>query len=113
MTTRRDLLKGAGSLAGFVFCGCGLPLAAHAQSAAARLPVTVKGKRLKTIDVHAHCFIQPAIDLSGDTMESIQPKGVRGISQLVFTVEQRLKEMDDMAIDMEILSINPWWYRKE
>ena len=25
----------------------------------------------------------------------------------------RLKEMDDMAIDMEILSINPYWYRKE
>jgi aminocarboxymuconate-semialdehyde decarboxylase len=113
MTTRRHFLKGAGSLVGLVFCGCGLPFAAHAQGGPARLPVTVKGKRLKTIDVHAHCFFQQAIDLSGDKLEVVQPKGVRGISQLIFTVEQRLKEMDDMAIDMEILSINPFWYRKE
>ena len=26
MTTRRNFLKGAGSLAGLVFCGCGLPM---------------------------------------------------------------------------------------
>ena len=25
MTTRRNFLKSAGSLAGLVFCGCGLP----------------------------------------------------------------------------------------
>ena len=31
----------------------------------------------------------------------MQPQGVRGISQLIFTPEQRLKEMDEMAIDME------------
>jgi hypothetical protein len=38
MTTRRNFLKGAGSLAGLVFCGCGLPFAAHAQKQPARLP---------------------------------------------------------------------------
>jgi len=112
MTTRRNFLKGAGSLGGLVFCGCGLPFAAHAQNTPARLPVTVKGKRIKTIDAHAHCFFQAAIDLSGEKLDTVQPK-VRGIPKLFFTVEQRLKEMDDMAIDMEILSINPFWYRKE
>jgi aminocarboxymuconate-semialdehyde decarboxylase len=112
MTTRRNFLKGAGSLAGLVFCGCGLPFEAHAQKAPARRPVMVKGKRLKTIDVHSHCFFQPAIDLSGEKLETVQPP-VRGIPKLIFTPEQRLKEMDDMAIDMEILSINPYWYRKE
>jgi aminocarboxymuconate-semialdehyde decarboxylase len=115
MTTRRNFLKGAGAFGGLMFCGCGLPFAAHAQGAPApaRLPVMVKGKRLKTIDAHSHCFIQAAIDVAGDKMETVQPQGVRGISQLIFTPEQRLKEMDDMAIDMEILSINPWWYKKE
>ena len=28
-------------------------------------------------------------------------------------IEQRLKEMDAMAIDMEVLSINPFWYGKD
>ncbi|HMK81766.1 MAG TPA: amidohydrolase family protein [Xanthobacteraceae bacterium] len=113
MTTRRNFLGGAGALGGLMFCGCGWPMAAHAQSAPARLPVTIKGKRLKTIDVHAHCFFKAAIDAAGETLDTVQPPGVLGIPQLIFTPEERLKEMDAMAIDMEILSINPWWYRKE
>jgi len=115
MTTRRSFLKGAGSFGGLMFCGCGLPYAAHAQGAAApaRLPVTVKGKKLKTIDTHSHCFIQAAIDAAGEKLETVQVQGVLGIDKLIFTPEQRLKDMDAMAIDMEILSINPWWYKKE
>ena len=115
MTTRRNFLKGAGSFGGLIFCGCGLPFAAHAQGAAApaRLPVTVKGKKLKTIDPHSHCFIQAALDASGDKMEAVQTPGVLGIDKLIFTPDQRMKEMDAMAIDMEILSINPWWYGKK
>src|SRR5215213_12014335 len=112
MSTRRDFLKGAGALAGLVFCGCGLPTAAHAQKPAARLPVMVKGKRIKTIDSHAHCFFQEAIDLMGEDAARVPPP-VKGVKEHFIVVEQRLKEMDAMAIDMEILSINPFWYRKD
>ena len=112
MTTRRNFLKGAGSLAGLVFCGCGLPTDAHAQKAPARLPVMVKGKRIKTIDVHTHCFFQQAIDLMGEDAKNVPPP-VKGVKEHFIVVEQRLKEMDEMAIDMEVLSINPFWYRKE
>src|SRR5258708_15398381 len=108
MSTRRNFLKGAG--AGLVFCGCGIPMAAHAQSAPARLPVMVKGKRIKTVDVHAHCFVEAAIDLMGDEAKAVLPP-VKGVPEHVIVVEQRLKEMDAMAIDMEVLSINPFWYR--
>jgi aminocarboxymuconate-semialdehyde decarboxylase len=111
MTTRRNFLKSASSLAGLVFCGCGLPFEAHAQKPAARLPVTVKGKRIKTIDSHAHCFFQEAIDLMGEDAKNVPPP-VKGVKEHFIVVEQRLKEMDAMAIDMEILSINPFWYRK-
>src|ERR1043165_6305710 len=111
MTTRRDFLKKGGSLAGLVFCGCGLPMAAHAQPAPARLARTGKGKRIKTIDVHADCFFREGIDVAGEKVEAVTPK-VLGGDKLMFTLEQRLKEMDDMAIDMEILSINPFWYGK-
>ena len=112
MTTRRNFLKSAGSLAGLVFCGCGLPFEAHAQKAPARLPVMVKGKRVKTIDVHTHCFFQQAIDLMGEDAKNVPPP-VKGVKEHFIVIEQRLKEMDAMAIDREVLSINPFWYRKE
>ncbi len=112
MTTRRNFLRGAGSAAGIVFCGCGLPTSAHAEKPAARLPIMIKGKRIKTIDVHAHCFFQQALDLSGDKVENVVAP-VKGIPEHFIVVENRLKEMDAMGIDMEILSINPFWYRKE
>src|ERR1700716_129841 len=110
MTTRRNFLKGAG--AGLVFCGCGIPMAAHAQSAPARLPVMVKGKRIKTVDVHAHCFFQAAIDLMGDEAKAVLPP-VKGVPEHFIAIEERLRAMDAMAIDMEVLSINPFWYRKD
>src|SRR3954447_11406562 len=110
MTTRRNFLKS--SFAGLVFCGCGLPREAQAQKPAARLPVMVKGRRIKTIDSHAHCFFQEAIDLMGEDAARVPPP-VKGAKEHFIVVEQRLKEMDDMAIDMEILSINPFWYRKD
>jgi aminocarboxymuconate-semialdehyde decarboxylase len=71
----------------------------------------VKGKRIKTIDSHAHCFFQEAIDLMGEDAKNVPPP-VKGVKEHFIVVEQRLKEMDAMAIDMEILSINPFWYRK-
>ena len=78
----------------------------------ARLPVMVKGKRIKTIDVHAHCFFQQAIDLMGEDAKNVPPP-VKGVKEHFIVVEERLKEMDEMAIDMEVLSINPFWYRKD
>ena len=111
MTTRRNFLKGAGA-AGLVFCGCGLPYAAHAQKPAARLPVMVKGKRIKTIDVHTHCFFQQAVDLMGADAPAVMPP-TKGVKEHFIVIEERLKGMDAMAIDMEVLSINPFWYRKD
>ena len=112
MTTRRSFLKHASAAAGIVFCGCGLPTSAHAEKPPARLPVMIKGKRIKTIDVHAHCFFQQGLDLAGDKVENVVAP-VKGIPEHFIVIENRLKEMDAMGIDMEILSINPFWYRKE
>src|SRR5437016_1686928 len=65
MTTRREFLKRAGAATGF--CSCWMLDAARAQQPAApRLPVMVAGKRVKTIDVHSHCFFQDALNLLGD-----------------------------------------------
>jgi aminocarboxymuconate-semialdehyde decarboxylase len=109
------LLKKGRSLADLVFHSCGLHLSAHTHAAPARLPVTVRGKRIKTVDVHAHCYFQDALDIAGVKVENVVPP-VKGIPEHFIAgtaIEKRLADMDAMAIDMEILSINPFWYRYE
>ena len=111
MSTRRDFLKRAAG--GIVFCSCGMLDYAHAREPAPRkLPVTIRGKRITTIDVHAHCAFQEAIDLMGSDAANVLPR-TRVVEPRVLAVEERIKSMDAMAIDMEVLSINPFWYRKD
>ena len=113
MTTRRGFLKGVGA-AGMMFCSCGMLDAAHAQSGGRKLPVMIKGKRIKTIDVHSHCLFRESMALMGDDANSVMPQ-TKGAQQqfIANAMETRLKAMDAMAIDMEVLSINPFWYRKD
>jgi aminocarboxymuconate-semialdehyde decarboxylase len=111
MTTRRHFLQGAAA-SGIVFCGCGMASAARAQPKAQRLPVKVAGKRVLTVDAHSHCYFHEAINLMGDAADKVLPP-VKGAQEHFIVIEQRLKEMDAMAIDMEILSINPFWYGKD
>ena len=60
MTNRRSFLAGTGStLAGLMFCSCGLlhGRAARAQGVPPAAPAVRRARpRVKTIDVHAHCF---------------------------------------------------------
>jgi aminocarboxymuconate-semialdehyde decarboxylase len=114
MTTRRDFIKHAAAAAsGIVFCGCGLQHAAHAQaSGARRLPVTIDGKRIKTIDVHSHCFFREAATLSGEPLGRFVP-AIKGAGEAFIEIETRLAAMDAQGVDIEVLSINPFWYGKD
>jgi predicted TIM-barrel fold metal-dependent hydrolase len=112
MTTRRDFLKGGSAAAatGIMFCGCGLLHSAHGQGASPRrLPVSLNGKRVRTIDVHAHCVFLEASKLLGD----MPPSPVRGADEAVLEIDKRLAAMDAQAVDMEVLSINPNWYNRD
>src|SRR3982074_2116940 len=111
MTTRRNFLKGAAA-SGVAFCSCGMLEAAHAQPKAPRLPVKVNGKRVLRVEVRAHCYFREAINLMGDGADKVLPP-VKGVPEHFIVIEQRLKEMDAMAIDMEVLSVNPFWYGKD
>jgi aminocarboxymuconate-semialdehyde decarboxylase len=113
MTTRRNFLKGMGAATGIAFCSCGMLDAARAQQPKGRhLPITIKGKRIKTIDVHSHCLFHESLNLLGDEAAKMLPQ-TKGVQEHFIVIEQRLKAMDAMGIDMEVLSINPFWYRKE
>jgi predicted TIM-barrel fold metal-dependent hydrolase len=111
MTTRREFLKATGA-AGIAFCSCGMLDAAHAQEPGRRLPVMVKDKRIRTIDVHSHCLFHEAVNLMGNEAASVFVP-VKGAENQYIVIAERLKQMDAMAIDMEVLSINPFWYRKD
>ncbi len=119
-TGRRNFLKaGSAAATGIVFCGCGLLGGrAHAQSEHTReggrkLPVVVAGKRVKTIDVHSHCHIREAGALLGADAAAIQVPPVNGAPEAYIEVNQRIAAMDAQAVDMEVLSINPFWYGRE
>src|ERR1700726_4011866 len=111
MTTRRNFLKGAAAT-GIAFCSCGMLDAARGEPRAPRLPVKVGGKRALTVDAHSHCYFHEALNLMGDAADKVLPP-VKGVPEHFIVIEKRLKEMDAMGIDMEVLSINPFWYGRE
>ena len=114
MTTRRNFLKGGTAAAtGIVFCSCGLLERAHAQGSSRTLPVAVNGRKVKTIDVHAHCHFREAGALLGADGAAVQLPPVNGAAEAFIEIDKRLKAMDGQAVDMEVLSINPFWYGRD
>lgn len=114
MATRRDFLKaGATAAAGIVFCGCGLVHNASAQQSRQKLPVSVNGKRVKTIDIHSHCHFREAGALLGADAGKLQVPPVNGAIEAFVEIDKRLAAMDAQAVDMEVLSINPYWYDRD
>ena len=114
MSNRRNFLKGVASAAtGVIFCGCELHKAAWAQQAGtSRLPVIVKGKRIRTIDVHSHCLFREASNLLGAEAATLVPP-IKGAPDAYLELEKRFSAMDSQGVDIEVLSINPFWYSKD
>ncbi len=112
--------SGATPAAPLTFVGCGAgPVHPHAEhgsgghatapgpapgpAAGARRKVMVGGRRIRTVDIHAHCSIPEALAL-------VQAP-VPGPQTLLFSkLEDRLQAMDEQGIDIAALSINPFWY---
>jgi aminocarboxymuconate-semialdehyde decarboxylase len=116
MASRRNFLKagGAAVATGIMFCGCGMLHSAHAQQPARqKLPVMVGGKRIKTIDVHSHCVFHEAVALLGADAAAIEHSPVNGASEAFIELDKRLAAMDAQAVDLEVLSINPFWYGRD
>jgi aminocarboxymuconate-semialdehyde decarboxylase len=87
-----------------VFTGCDVVDATqvHAHPGGQRRQVVVNGRRVKTIDVHAHCGVPEAMALWGAKPQK---------RTMPVVVHERLREMDEQGVDIEALSINPEWYK--
>jgi aminocarboxymuconate-semialdehyde decarboxylase len=121
-TSRRNLLRqGAGVVTGIALTGCSVLDTARASADPTTTvenysppgPIVLDGRRVRSVDVHAHCYVPEALALlTADDVKSIMPP-VKGVPEHFIVVGERLAAMDAMRIDTEILSINPYWYRRE
>jgi aminocarboxymuconate-semialdehyde decarboxylase len=127
MPTRREFLRDlSGAAAGIAFAGCCCGKSAFAfarrpqQSAASaagskRGKVVINGRRVTVIDVHSHVRVPEAWELVKDRIAreghygdaaQANPDNLGNIRN----VEKRLADLDAMGIDVQAVSINPFWY---
>jgi aminocarboxymuconate-semialdehyde decarboxylase len=128
MPTRRQFLRSISSTtAGIFFVGCScvdssLGFALNQQQSAAqsrttrkRREVTIGGHRVVVVDVHSHVRVPEAWELVKDRigregragdMQQANPDNLGNIRN----VDKRLADLDEMGIDVQAVSINPFWY---
>jgi predicted TIM-barrel fold metal-dependent hydrolase len=121
MTKRRQFLRsGAVAVSGIILVGCGVLEPVRGESVRAvqatssrRSPLVLAGTAVKTIDVHAHCVIPEALTILGMDVFSIYPSTMKGGQENIIVIDERLAAMDAQGVDMEVLSINPFWYEQD
>jgi aminocarboxymuconate-semialdehyde decarboxylase len=109
MLNRRGFLRHAAAVAtGCICVGCGVRHAA--AQVAPRREINIAGRRVRTVDVHAHCAVPAVLDLvNGTPFERPARQQLEG--SLGFPVEvARVIDMNRDGIDVQALSINAFWY---
>ncbi|MGA2991657.1 MAG: amidohydrolase family protein [Candidatus Korobacteraceae bacterium] len=82
--------------------------------------VVIGGRRILTVDAHAHVLVPEVWELvkdrvktegrSGDRQQAMQLEDPAKLSANIYAVERRLNDLDDMRLDMQVVHINPFWY---
>lgn len=96
MNRRNFLRSSAGALAA---AGIGLGASAWAQG---RREIRIGGQRITTVDVHTHTIIPGTMELVGATTPNNNDNLIIG--------DSRIALMNRWGVDIEILSVNPFWY---
>ncbi len=116
MAGRRKFLKNfTAASAGFCFVNCGLTraFAAGRQAGAAgnRRQIMLGGRRVRTIDVHAHCYVDLHDLIQGHPEAQIPNGGPPTFNGPFLSptkdVEARLRHMDEHGIDIQAVSLAP------
>jgi aminocarboxymuconate-semialdehyde decarboxylase len=114
MTSRRAFLSHvAGATAGCLLAGGDLVDAGLRTQVGAppgkRRELIIGGRRVKTVDVHAHCFVPDVWDVVKDTPLAAAVKGSL-TGNIALGNPQRLIDMDAQGIDVQAINVNAWGY---
>ena len=129
MPTRREFLRSVSSTAaGIIFADCccadsSMGFAPGSEQSAAqsvanrkRREVVVNGRRVSVVDIHAHVRVPEAWDLVKDRIGregragDVALANPDGPANIHNDVEKRLADLDEMGIDVQAVSVNPFWY---
>ena len=89
-------LQAATGILGSALCSDAQPNATGSRRA-----LVLSGHRVRTIDIHAHCVIPEALALV---------PGARANPPSLVIGPERLEDMDSQGIDVQVISINQFWY---
>ena len=114
MPNRREFIKTGTAATAGMFASHRLAFAGLAQAPAApivRRQVSLGGRRIRVVDVHAHAyFVPPVVDVV---------RGTPFASKVAIKQEalgpERIRPLDQRGIDVQVLSVNGfsmgfWWY---
>ena len=113
MPTRRDFLVGAAGATAGLFTSGALSGAAPRQvgaPAGKRREISIGGRRVRTVDVHAHTFVPEVMDLVKNTPLADTAKTNAATKALPLGDPQRLIDMDAQGIDYQAINVNAWGY---
>src|SRR5437879_11197347 len=99
MPNRRDFLKTVAAL----------PLIQIGAPQGKRRELSINGRRVKTVDAHAHCFVPEVWDLVKDTPLAAQARN-NLTGNIALGNPQRLIDMDAQGIDYQAINVNAWGY---
>ncbi|PYS46310.1 MAG: hypothetical protein DMG13_30290 [Acidobacteria bacterium] len=115
MPNRRDFVKNvAGATAGLFIGGRGLvetnfPSLQIGAPPGKRRELFIGGRRVKTVDAHAHCFVPEVWDLVKDTPLAATAKNNLA-GNIALGNPQRLIDMDAQGVDYQAINVNAWAY---
>jgi aminocarboxymuconate-semialdehyde decarboxylase len=112
MQNRRDFIKGvAGATTGILLTGRAFASSSFQGGLPApgkRREVFIGGRRIKVVDVHAHCQIPEVWEIVKNTnLASIVGGPPRGP---IVMGPDRIQWLDEHGIDVQLLTVNPYWY---
>ena len=115
---RREFMKQSASVAGLSFVGCGLGAISGCSSAAhasERRQVIVGGKKMLTVDMHAHSYVHdvwPLIEGHEDLSYLMSVVNTPPLKNKldIDNVEFRLQQMDEQGIDVQAVSLHVGQY---
>ena len=117
MLNRRDFVKNVAYATAGISLSCGLGSGAFSSllglqvgaPPGKRRELSIGGRRVKTVDIHSHCFVPEVWDLVKDTNLAATAKA-NLTGNIALGNPQRLIDMDAQGIDYQAINVNAWAY---